>query len=157
MNADFRGAKVTLNGTPAEEELRVFKDHREIPQPGNTRIVPVQRCFAQHGIVRALVEADHYPIGLNFHLTARLDEPAVQLLRLDFLQTTQPRGQPTVTAVRQHGQGYVQVHVQADLARQAVQVEEVDADTQGVLDTIPPGIAGDQVSGADLDIRPFRK
>src|SRR5262249_31012354 len=81
-----------------------------------------------------------------------LHEPTVELFRLGLREAVQPRGQPAVAAVGQDGQRHVQIHVEADLTGQAVQVKEVDADPQGVLDAVPPRVAGDHVAAADLEV-----
>lgn len=75
-----------------------------------------------------LVEVHDNALGLDLHHAPGLDEPTVQLFGVALVETRQWSGQPALTAVGDDGQGNVHVHVEAHLARPAVEVEEVDTD-----------------------------
>ena len=55
----------------------------------------------------------------------------------------QPFGQPAVQKVREHRQGQVEVHVQTNVAAQAIEVKERDLLTKVVLHVIPAGVGLD--------------
>ena len=90
----------------------------------------VQPRLTQDRIVRALVEPDDDAIGSALHHAAVLDELAVESLGRRHLEALQLPGQPAIAPVGQDGHRHVQIHIEADLTRQAVQVKEVDADPQ---------------------------
>ena len=58
-----------------------------------------------------------------------------------------PRGQAAVQQVGQHRQRQVEVHIQPDVAAQAIEVEERDLFTEAILDVIPLGISLDDLAG----------
>jgi hypothetical protein len=54
--------------------------------------------------------------------------------------------------MRQHRQGHVHIHVQPPFAGQTVEVKEIDADAEAVLDAMASGVAGDEVPGTDVEV-----
>ena len=57
-----------------------------------------------------------------------------------------------VAAVGQNSQRHIQIDVEAHLAGQTIEVEEVDADAERVFHAIASGIAGNQRSCALFDV-----
>src|SRR6266849_2126069 len=90
----------------------------------------------------------HDALRLDFHNASGLHKAPVQLFGLGLVKAVQPGSQPAVATVGDDGQRDVEIDIEAYLARQAVEVEEVDADPQGIFNTVPTGIACDQVAGA---------
>ena len=122
-------------------------------QPRDGRAVVVESGFAEDRIVAAAVEGDEEPTaGSDFDLAAGFDELAVELLRLGLLEALELTSQPAVATVGDHRQSHVEVDVQADLAGEAIEVEEVDVRSQAVLDAVASGIMGDELAGAHLEV-----
>ena len=93
------------------------------------------------------VEMDHDPFGLDFHLAGGLDELAKDLLGGRTAEPLQAVGQPAVAPVGQDRHRHVQIDIQPHLARQAIEVKEVDARPQAILHAVAAGIPDDQRSG----------
>ncbi len=71
------------------------------------------------------------------------DEEAVQLLGISLLVTSQLLAEPPIAAVGQNGHSRVQVHIEPDLARQAVEMKKVYADPESVFYAVAPRITDD--------------
>ena len=149
-------------------------DHRRFPRPENNQSSDDCRTVAVYGNWNSIRRLPSHGIGsesrsraasrriglwlrrskgtmrrsvVDRHGPGGLDEPAVQLLRGGLLEALQSLAQPAVAAVGDHCQGRVEVDVQSHLAGQAVEVEEVHADAQAVLDPVAAGVADDQFRG----------
>jgi hypothetical protein len=88
--------------------------------------------------VAPLLEPHEDAPRLHFHLTARLDELALGLLRGGLVEPAKVVCQPAVAPVGQHCQGHVQVNIQPHLTGQAVEVKEVDAGAQASSTPLRP-------------------
>jgi hypothetical protein len=53
-------------------------------------------------------------------------------------------GQPAVAAIGQDGQGSVQIDIESHFPGETIEVKEVDADTERVLNPMASGIANNQ-------------
>jgi hypothetical protein len=91
-------------------------------------------------------------VSLDFELSPGFHELAIELFGLRFVKTMQLRGQPSVAPMRQHCQGHVYIHVEPHLTGQTVEVKEIDADAEAILDAIPTGIADNEVSGTGIEV-----
>ena len=100
----------------------------------------------------AAVEMDDDALPSDLHAAGGFHELAVEVLGLGLAEAVQVVRQPAVAAVGDHGQGNVQIDVETDFAGQAVQVEEVHAAAQAVLDAVAAGVTQHQVAGADLRV-----
>jgi hypothetical protein len=80
------------------------------------------------------------------------DHPLKKLLGLGRATAQQTRRQPAVATVGDHRQGQFEIHVEADFAGQAIEVEEIDADPQGIFNAISSQKACDQLAGRGLEI-----
>ena len=78
------------------------------------------------------------------------DEEAVELLGSRLLVTPQALADPPVAAIGQNGKRCVQVHVESDLARQTVEMEEVDTDPKTILYAIAARVTDDDISSCLL-------
>src|SRR6266478_1709130 len=122
-------------------------------QPGDWRGVLVEGRLAENGVVTAAVKGNEEPAaGSDLNQAAGFDELAVKLLRLGLLEAFQLMGEPAVTAVGDHRQGHVEVDVQADLARQAVEMEEVDVGAQSVFDAVASGVVDNQLARTHVEV-----
>ena len=85
---------------------------------------------------------DHlFPCDLNG--TRRVDELAKQPVRARSDEAFEPFGQLAVEEVREHCQGQVKIHVQANVATETIEVKERDLFTQVILDVIPARVGLD--------------
>ena len=112
----------------------------------------VEACFAQNRVVGAAVEVDDETARLDFDAAAGFDELAIEVLRLGLAEAVEFFGQPAVAAIGDNRQGHVQVDIESDLAGQAIEVEEVDADAQAVFDAVAADVAQHHVTGADVAV-----
>src|SRR5229473_1029552 len=96
----------------------VFKGHAAVPQPGDWRTISVEVRFTQDRVVGAAVEVNDQTSRFDLDATAGFDELAVEVLRLGLGKAMQLLCQPAVTAISDNGQGYVEVHIEPDFARQ---------------------------------------
>ena len=87
------------------------------------------------------VDDDLFPSDLDG--TRRVDELPKQLGRARPDEAFEPFGQLAVEEVREHRQGQIKVHVQANVATQAIEVKERDLFTQVILDVIPARVGLD--------------
>ena len=111
-------------------------------QPGDWRGVLVEGGLAENGVVTTAVKGNEEPAARSdLNQAAGFDELAVEVLRLGLGKAMQLLCQPAVTAISDNGQGYVEVHIEPDFARQAIEMKEVDADAQAVFDAVAAGEA----------------
>src|SRR4029453_17995728 len=150
--ADFRGQKRTH--TPHIPWLRLWvrKGDGEIVPPGNRGTRLLKGSFAQDRIVSPFVKMHHNPVGLHFELSPSFHELAIELFGLRFVKAMQLRGQPPVAPMRKNCQGHVHIHVEPHLTGETVEVKEIDADAEAILNTIASGVAGDEVSGTGVEV-----
>ena len=92
----------------------------------------------------AFVKAHHNPFLLNLDYASGFHEFAIQLFRRSGFKTMELLGQPAVAAVGQNGQRSIQIDIEPHFTGQTIEVKEVDADTECVLNTIASGVAHDQ-------------
>ena len=118
-------------------------------QPGDRRAFLVQVCLAEDRVVRAAIEVDDDPPA-RFHLdgTGSLDELTVEPLGLRIAKAAQLVRQPAVASLGDDGEDCIQVHVQSHFACQTIQVEEIDAAAQRILNSVASSIVDDQVAGS---------
>src|SRR4051795_5895732 len=148
MNADFHGRKLTLTWTNVGvDNLPKFKIDREVVQPWDRKALPLQSGLAKDRVMTTAVEMDHDPFGLDFHLAGSLDELAKDLLGGRTAEPLQAVCQPAVAPVGQDRHRHVDIDIQPHLARQTIQMKEVDARPQAILHAVAPGIPDDQRSG----------
>ncbi len=124
---------------PLSEASRILEHHAHSSQPWDRRTVPIERGFFEDRVVRAFVEPHLEPITLDLYDASGPHEPLVGLLWFDLLVTRQPSRQPAVAAMCNHRQRHIKVHIEADFAGQAVEVEEIHANSQSVFDSVPLG------------------
>src|SRR6516165_10798030 len=110
--------------------LAVGKYNVSVSEPGNWTQLMVQSRLSKDWIMAAALEGDANPIVLDRYRPSGLDEAAVKMLGRGLLVTPEPRCEPAVTAVGDHGQCHIEVDVKPHLARQAVEMKEVHADAQ---------------------------
>jgi hypothetical protein len=113
---------------------------------------PIERGFADHGDVRGFVEPNHDPLVLDFDIAAGFHHPLDRLLRHGLPTAEQPRRQPAIATVGNHRQRRVEIHVEADFAGQAVEMEEIHTDPRGVFHAIWSHRARDQFAGLGLEM-----
>src|SRR5271167_1940158 len=75
--------------------------------------------------------------------SAGLDDLPAEFLGLRISETVQLVRQPAIAPVGHHGQGRIQIRVERNFACQAVEMEEVDATSQRILDPIAPSVPCD--------------
>src|SRR5712692_4102247 len=123
---------------------RVLEDHREIPQPRNDLARLVESGFPQDRIVAALVEVHDDPFRLDVDHPRCFHALAIQLLGRSGVKASQWLGEPAVATVGQDSHGGVKIHIASPLTRQTIEVKEMHADPQTVLDTIAARVAHNQ-------------
>src|SRR5215813_4134210 len=123
---------------------RVLEDHWEISQPRNRLARLVESGFPQDWVVAALVEVHDDPFRLDFDHTSCFHEFAIQLFGRSGVKAAQLLGQPAIAPIGQHGHGGVEIDVESHFTRQTIDVKEVHANPQPVLDAIAAGVAYDQ-------------
>ena len=94
--------------------------------------------------MRPLVEAYHDAVGVYVKLATSFYKLAVELFGFRFVEPMQPGGQPPIAAIRQDGHRDIDVHIEAHFTGQAVEVKEIDTDTQAVLYAVASSIADEQ-------------
>ena len=95
----------------------------------------------------AFIEPNQEAILFDLDDSSGPREPLVGLLRFDLLITRQPSRQPAIATMCNHRQRHIKVHIEADFAGQAVEVEEIHADSQGVFDSVPLDVPRDHFAG----------
>ena len=115
-----------------------------MPQPGNRLARLVESGFPQDGVVAALVEVHDDPFRLDVDHTPCCHEFAIQLFGRSGVKASQLLGQPATAPIGQDSPGGVEVDVESHFARQTIEVKEIHADPQPVLDAIASGVAYDQ-------------
>ena len=121
-------------------------------QPGNRGTRLIKGSFAQDRIVSPFVKMHHNPVGLHCELSPSFHKLALELFGLRFVKARQLRGQPPVASMRKHCQGHVHIHVEPPLTGQTVEVKEIDANAEAILNTIAPGVAGDEIAGTGVEV-----
>jgi hypothetical protein len=127
-----------------QRSSRVLEDHRKMSQPGNRLARLVERGFPQDRVVAALVDVHDDPFRLDFDHTPCFHEFAVQLFGRSGVEAAQLLGQPALATIGQHGHGGVEIDVESHFTRQTIDVKEIHANPQPVLDAIASGVAYDQ-------------
>src|SRR6266852_2945797 len=100
----------------------------------------------------AAVEVDDDTVGGYLDPAGGFHELAIELLGLGLGKAVQLVGQPAVAAVGDHREGNVEIDVESDFTGQAIEVKEVHADAQAVLDAVAAGVAQHQVAWGDLEV-----
>src|SRR5215475_8888310 len=135
-----------------QRSSRVLEDHRETPQPRNRLARLVESGFAQDRVVAALVEVDDDPFRLDFDHTTCFHAFAIQLFGRSGVKASQLLGQPAIAPIGQYSHSGVEVDVESHFARQTIEVKEIHADPQPVLDAIASGVADDQCPRTLLEV-----
>ena len=91
-------------------------------------------------------------VSLDFARSPGFHELAIELFGLRFVKTLPLRGQPAVAPMRQHCQGHVYIHVEPHLTGQTVEVKDIDAAAEAILDAMPAGIAENEGSGTGIEV-----
>ena len=68
------------------------------------------------------------------------------------VEPMQLSGQPPLAAVGQDSQGDIHVHIEAHLTGQAIEVKELDTQTEAVLDAVASSRADDELSGTAIKV-----
>ena len=92
----------------------------------------------------AFVKAHYDPFLLNLDYATGFHEFAKQVFRRGGFKPMQLLGQPAVATVGQNGQHGIQINIEPHLTSETIEVKEVDADTECVLNTVASGVAPDQ-------------
>src|SRR5262249_14824147 len=121
-------------------------------QPRDSDRLAVQGRFAKERVVATALEGDRDPIGLDPYSPPCPKKTPIELLGRRLLEAAQSRPQPAIATVSDHRQRRIEVDVQPHLAGQAIEVEEVHADAQPILDPVATGIADDQLAGRLLEV-----
>src|SRR5260370_35376512 len=101
----------------------------------------------------AAVEVDDDTVGGYLDPAGGFHELAIELLGLGLGKAVQLVGQPAVAAVGDHREGNVEIDVESDFTGQAIEVKEVHADAQAVLDAVAAGGARPPGGRGELDSR----
>ena len=104
----------------------------------------VESGFPQDRVVAALVEVHDDSFRLDFDHTPCFHEFAIQLFGRSGVKTSQLLGQPAIATIGQYGHGGVEIDVESYFTRQTIDMKEIYANPQPVLDAIASGVAYDQ-------------
>jgi len=94
----------------------------------------------------------HNPVGLHFELSPSFHKLAIELFGFRFVKAMQLRGQPPVAPMGKHRQGHVHIDVEPHLTGQTVEVKEIDADAEAILDAIASSVAGYEVPCTGIEV-----
>ena len=132
---------------------RAHQTHRPSSQPryGLRRLG--QAGLFQQRVVGSFAQANDDLFRRDLDVTRRVDELPKQLGRASPAESLQSFRQLAVQKVREHRQGQVKVHVQANVTAQAIEVKERDLLTKVVLHVIPAGVGLDDFASR-LRLRP---
>jgi hypothetical protein len=103
-------------------------------------------------MVRPLVEAYHDALGVHLKLATSCYKLAVELFGFRFVKPMQPGGQPPIAAMRQAGHRDIDVPIAAHCTSQAIEVKDIDPDTQAVLHTVASRIADEPCPGTGVEV-----
>jgi len=118
-------------------------------EPGDGARVAVEGGLSDDGVVGPSVEGDEELIAVDGDVAAGFDELAIELFGFHGGAALEALAEPAIAAVGQDGHHDVGVDVEADLAGQAVEVEEVDVDAEVVFDAVAVEVACDDVAARD--------
>ena len=90
-----------------------------------------QAWLFQQRVMSPLAQANDHLFRPDLNPTWRIDELAKQLRRASPAESLQSFRQPAVQKIREHRQGQVEVHIQANVAAQAIEVKERDPVRRG--------------------------
>jgi len=121
-------------------------------EPGDGRTGRSEVGFVKDRVVAAAIEVDGDLFRGHFDVAGSFDELAVEVFGLGLGETFELARQPTVAAMGDDGEDDVEVDVETHLARQAIQVEEVDADAQAVLDAVATCVARHEVAWSNVGV-----
>jgi hypothetical protein len=96
--------------------------------------------------VTASLEANDQLIWRHFYKSLGRDEQAAQLLGSRLFVTSEMLAESPVATIGQNSKRCVQVHVESDLARQTIQMEEVDTNPKTILHSIATCVTDDDIS-----------
>lgn len=98
------------------------------------------RNSAQNWIMSMALVAYRYNSVLNFDNSLALDEMPVDFLSVAMLETPQFRSEHAVQRVGDHGQNYIEMHLDQYGRRHGVEIEKVDGLGNRVLHTPASGV-----------------
>jgi hypothetical protein len=130
----------------------IRKCQATIVKPGDGGTGRSEVGFAKDGVVAAAIEVDGDLFRGHFDVAGSFDELSVEVFGLGLGEAFELAGEPTVAAMGNDGEDDVEVDVETHLARQAIQVEEVDADAQAVLNAVAARIARHKVAGGNVGV-----
>src|SRR5712691_1134862 len=145
MSADFRSPKslnilgllekLTGTGRPPGDSAT-----KELPgSAGRERLPAGSGCGSACRSARRSV-----PAGWDVDHTRCFHEFARQLFGRSGVKASQLLGEPAVATVGQDSHGGVKIHIESNLTRQTIEVKEIHADPQPVLDAIAASVAHNQ-------------
>lgn len=100
----------------------------------------------------AAVEVDGDLFRGHFDVAGSFDELSVEIFGLGLGEAFELAGQPPVAAMGNDGEDDIEVDIETHLAGQAIQVEEVDADAQTILDAVAACVARHQVAWRNVGV-----
>src|SRR4029077_9041043 len=116
--ADFRRRKFV---NPRTDVPEIFSSecelYRPVPQPRDGQRFLVESRLAQDRIVTSPVEADEDGVGPDLHDASGLYKTPVESFGTHVSVAAQLRSQPAITTISDHGQGRIQVDIQAHFTR----------------------------------------
>src|SRR5262245_4722943 len=124
----------------------IRKRESTVVEPGNGGTSRSEVGFTKDWVVAAAVEVDGDLFRGHFDVAGSFDELSVEVFGLGLGEAFELVGQPPVAAMGNDGEDDIKVDVETHLARQAIQVEEVDADAQAVLDAVAARVARHQIA-----------
>ena len=120
----MRSPPHSVGGGPTAS--RAHHTHRPTSQPRHGARRLRQPGLFQKRIVGPFAQVDDDLLGRDLDGARCVDELPIQLGRARPREALETFAQPAVQQVRQHRQGQVEIHVQANLATQAIEMKERD-------------------------------
>jgi hypothetical protein len=108
--------------------------------------------FVEDRVVAAAVEMDGDLFGGHFDVAGRDHELAIEVFGLRLGEAFEFAGQPSIAAMGDDGEDNIEVDVETHLAGEAIDMEEVDADAQAVLDAVAARVARHEVAWRDVGV-----
>ena len=102
--------------------------------------------------MRPLVKAYYDAVGVYVKLATSFDTLAGELFGFCCVEPMQPGGQPPIAAIRQDGHRDIDVYIEAHFTGQAIEVKEIDTDTQAVLYAVTSSRADEQFPCTGVEV-----
>ena len=152
LNAENRGGKSTNTFWPRQLRPGVGEAEGLATGPGDRSGFGVEPGLPQDRVVRPFLEVDVDLIFGDANRPAGLDDLPAQPLGLRLGEAIQFARQPAIAPVGQDRQGRIQIDVERDFAGQAVEMEEVDAAPQRILDPVAARVARDDLPSGLVEV-----